>query len=97
MHQFKMCPQCKKEYIDPLNRRYHAQTIACKNCGPKLQLLCDTKDISGKSDVDTIDKAIQLIKSGEIVSIKGVGGFHTTSLCDDRNVLKHKEDVSPSS
>jgi hydrogenase maturation protein HypF len=87
MHQFKMCPQCKKEYIDPLNRRYHAQTIACKNCGPKLQLLCDTKDISGKSDVDTIDKAIQLIKSGEIVSIKGVGGFHTTSLCDDRNVL----------
>lgn len=87
MHQFKMCPQCKTEYIDPLNRRYHAQTIACKNCGPKLRLLCDTKDISGKSDIETIEKTIQLIKSGEIVSIKGVGGFHTTSLCTDRNVL----------
>jgi len=86
MHQFKMCPQCKKEYIDPLNRRYHAQTIACKNCGPKLHLLCDSKDISCQSDIDTIEKAIQLIKSGEIVSIKGVGGFHTTSLCDQRNV-----------
>ena len=59
MHQFKMCPQCKREYIDPLNRRYHAQTIACKNCGPKLRLLCDTKDISGDSDSETIKKAIQ--------------------------------------
>ena len=88
MHQFKMCPECKREYIDPLNRRYHAQTIACKNCGPKLHLFCDTKDISGNSDIETIETAINLIKSGEIVSIKGVGGFHTTSLCDDENVFK---------
>ncbi len=87
MRQFKMCPECKREYIDPLNRRYHAQTIACKNCGPKLRLLCDTNDISGHSDIETIEKALQLIKSGKIVSIKGVGGFHTTSLCDDNNVL----------
>jgi hydrogenase maturation protein HypF len=88
MHQFKMCPECKKEYIDPLNRRYHAQTIACKNCGPKLRLLYNTRDISGKSDIDTIEKAMNLIKSGEIVSIKGIGGFHTSCLCNDENVLK---------
>jgi hydrogenase maturation protein HypF len=88
MHQFKMCPQCKSEYIDPLNRRYHAQTIACKDCGPKLRLLQETQDISGESDIETIEKATNLITSGEIVSIKGVGGFHTTSLCDDENVLK---------
>jgi len=88
MHQFKMCPECKREYIDPLNRRYHAQTIACKNCGPKLHLLCDTKDISGTSDIETIETAMNLIKAGQIVSIKGVGGFHTTSLCNDENVFK---------
>ena len=88
MHQFEMCPQCQREYIDPLNRRYHAQTIACKHCGPKLRLLRDTQDISGRSDIETIQKATKLITSGEIVSIKGVGGFHTTSLCDDENVLK---------
>jgi len=88
MHQFKMCPQCQREYTDPLNRRYHAQTIACKDCGPKLRLLQETQDISGKSDIETIEKAMNLISSGEIVSIKGVGGFHTTSLCDDENVLK---------
>jgi hydrogenase maturation protein HypF len=88
MHEFKMCPDCKKEYVNPLNRRYHAQTIACKNCGPKLRLLNEKDDISGISDVETIKKAVALIKSGEIVSIKGVGGFHTTSLCKDMDVLK---------
>lgn len=88
MHRFKMCPECMKEYTDPLNRRYHAQTIACKNCGPTLRLLRNTKDISGHSDIETIEKAVQLIKSGGVVSIKGVGGFHTTSLCNDENVLK---------
>jgi len=91
MHQFKMCPQCKKEYNNPLDRRYHAQTIACKNCGPKLRLFFNTKDISGGSDSDTIKKAIHLIKSGKIVSIKGVGGFHTASLCDDKNIMKVRE------
>ncbi len=88
MHEFKMCPECTNEYINPLNRRYHAQTIACKNCGPKLRLLRGVKNVSGSSDIDTIKKTVDLIKSGEIVSIKGVGGFHTTSLCDDKNVLK---------
>ncbi|KYK21552.1 hypothetical protein AYK25_08140 [Thermoplasmatales archaeon SM1-50] len=88
MHQFKMCNECKREYTDPLNRRYHAQTIACKNCGPKLRLFNDIKDISGSTDIETIEKAIKLIKSGEIISIKGIGGFHTSSLCNDENVLE---------
>jgi len=91
MHQFKMCSQCKREYTDPLNRRYHAQTIACKKCGPKLRLLSDGKNISGISDMDTIGKAIDLVKSGEILSIKGVGGFHICSLSDDESVRKVRE------
>jgi hydrogenase maturation protein HypF len=91
MHQFKMCPQCKREYTDPLNRRYHAQTIACKKCGPKLRFLSNGKDISGRSDTQTIGKAIDLVKSGEILSIKGVGGFHVCSLCNDESVRKVRE------
>jgi hydrogenase maturation protein HypF len=91
MHQFKMCPHCKREYTDPLNRRYHAQTIACKKCGPKLHLLSNKNDISGRSDMETIEKAIDLVKSGEILSVKGVGGFHVCSLSDDENVWKVRE------
>ena len=91
MHQFKMCSQCKNEYIDPLNRRYHAQTIACKTCGPKLFLFTDGKNIGDKSDMKTIKNAIDLVKSGEILSIKGVGGFHICTLSDDNSVRKIRE------
>lgn len=91
MHQFKLCPQCKTEYTDPSDRRYHAQTIACKKCGPKLYFLSNKKDISGGSDAQTIEKAMDFIKSGEILSIKGVGGFHVCSICDNLSVRKVRE------
>jgi len=88
MNEFKMCTKCKKEYTHPLDRRYHAQTIACKDCGPKLLLLKNKQNISGKSDKDTIKKAIDIIKSGEAVSIKGIGGFHICSLSNKTSVQK---------
>ncbi|MBN1156735.1 carbamoyltransferase HypF, partial [Candidatus Woesearchaeota archaeon] len=86
MKNFKMCPECAKEYKNPLDRRYHAQTIACKDCGPRLMLMDDTINISGKTDSETIKKAIDIIKSGSFVSIKGVGGFHICSLTDEGSV-----------
>jgi len=91
MKEFDMCPQCRQEYTNPLDRRYHAQTIACKECGPKLKLLDNKKNISGSSDRETIKKAVGLIQSGEVVSIKGVGGFHSCSLCDEQSVQKVRQ------
>ena len=86
MNEFKMCSKCKVEYTNPLDRRFHAQTIACKDCGPKLKLLEGKKDISGTNDVETIKKAIVLIKECEAIAIKGVGGFHLCSLSDNISV-----------
>jgi hydrogenase maturation protein HypF len=86
MNEFKMCSKCEVEYTNPFDRRYHAQTVACKNCGPKLRLLCGEEDISGSSDVETIKKAMGIIRSKESIAIKGVGGFHICSLCDDESV-----------
>jgi len=91
MNDFPMCDQCKAEYTNPLDRRYHAQTIACKDCGPKLRLLFSGKDISGTSDKETIQKTVEVIKEGNPVSIKGVGGFHTCSLCQKDAVEKVRE------
>ncbi|MCK4997327.1 carbamoyltransferase HypF [Candidatus Pacearchaeota archaeon] len=88
MKEFQMCEECKKEYTDPLNRRYHAQTIACKNCGPKLKLISNSKNITKSTDLETIKETISLIKMGEIVSIKGIGGFHVCSLADNETVKK---------
>lgn len=88
MRDYEMCDECRREYINPLDRRYHAQTIACKNCGPKLLLKDRRKNISGKTDSETIKKASDLLKAGEVVAVKGVGGFHLCSLTDEETVSK---------
>jgi len=76
MKEFKMCSECETEYTDPKNRRYHAQTIACHNCGPKLSFYKKGNLVTGKTQNELIEFTAQLIQRGEIVAIKGVGGFH---------------------
>jgi hydrogenase maturation protein HypF len=74
MARFKMCAACQAEYDDPLNRRFHAQPNACWDCGPSVWLVgADGSAISADNPVAaTIDR----LAAGEIVAIKGVGGFH---------------------
>ncbi len=75
MDEFKMCQACRAEYTTPENRRYHAQTIACHECGPKLSLFCNGKKEKGEG-IELIREAAELIKKGEVVAVKGIGGFH---------------------
>lgn len=74
MQDFIMCPACKEEYSSPENRRFHAQTVSCNDCGPRL-LFYDNK-IFRKSDDECILKAVKILKSGGIIAIKGIGGYH---------------------
>lgn len=37
MVEFPMCDLCRREYTDRKDRRYHAQTISCHDCGPMLE------------------------------------------------------------
>lgn len=69
MASFAMCPACSADYRDPDNRRFHAEPVACPECGPRLS-----------HPIDVIAKALC---RGEIVALKGIGGFHL--LCDARN------------
>ena len=39
MAGFPMCAGCASEYDDPADRRFHAQPIACPDCGPTLELV----------------------------------------------------------
>ncbi|MGB5867965.1 MAG: carbamoyltransferase HypF [Arcobacteraceae bacterium] len=84
MDEFEMCESCKEDYTNPLHRRYHAQPISCNNCGPQLTLSIKNKVISTNAD-DIYHKTTQLIKEGNIVAIKGIGGFHI--VCDASNDL----------
>jgi len=73
MNDFKMCSECKKEYSDIMDRRFHAQPVACSVCGPEYTLLYDNKEIKGISNI--ISKVITLIRNQKIIAIKGLGGF----------------------
>lgn len=74
MATFEMCPDCAAEYRDPADRRFHAQPVACAACGPQLWL---------DHDADVIARAAARLLAGEILAIKGLGGFHLC--CDATN------------
>ncbi len=74
MQPFPLCGFCKKEYEAPANRRFHAQTVACPTCGPKAYL---TTNLGEPVETgDPVRAAGKLISEGNIVAVKGYGGFH---------------------
>jgi len=82
MQSFKMCEACNHEYTDPLDRRFHAQPISCPECGPALTLLSrDGKKLAKNYDAVTL--TVNAINKGQIVALKGLGGFHL--ICDASN------------
>lgn len=69
MEDFPMCPECQKEYKDSFGRRFHAQTISCNDCGPFLIL-------NNLTNEEALDEAVKILKSGGILAVKGIGGYH---------------------
>lgn len=86
MKDFKMCNKCKEEYKNPLNRRFHAQPICCSECGPKLSLLDNNENIINcDNEIDTVKR---LLKEGNIIAIKGLGGFHLACNGKDEKAIQ---------
>lgn len=81
MNVFTMCRKCSSEYNDILDRRFHAQPIACNECGPQYKYKSAEKTISGTGLV--LREISSMISSGLIVAIKGIGGYHL--MCDALN------------
>ena len=83
MAPFPLCEACAREYRDPADRRFHAEATACPICGPKARLIRfdgAAIDLDRTTARDDVDAALCLIKRGEIVAIKGLGGYHLA--CD---------------
>jgi len=64
-----MCGACARDYRDPASRRFHAEPIACPECGPKLD--------GSMTDI------VARLRAGGIVALKGIGGYQL--MCDARN------------
>lgn len=83
MARFAQCPACMREYDDPADRRFHAQPNACPACGPRLELRrADGHDLGS---ADPVADAVACLLAGQIVAIKGLGGFQLA--CDARNAV----------
>ncbi len=83
MKQWPLDEYCQAEYDDPNNRRFHAQPVACPQCGPHHWLRVGERTTHG--DAEVIRRTADLLNQGEIVAIKGLGGYHLA--CDARNAL----------
>lgn len=81
MAGFPLCPDCESEYRDPANRRFHAEPVACANCGPQLSFEEQNCDSLEETE-EALGRAVEKIRAGHIVAVKGIGGYHL--VCDAR-------------
>ena len=111
MATFAMCAACVAEYTDPGSRRFHAEPICCPGCGPRLYFrpLSAAKPVGevqtglpgvaiGQTDEDALSLAIAALKAGQIVAVKGIGGYSlAVDACNDEAVgrlrsRKHRDE-----
>ena len=93
MRLFPMCAECDAEYHVPDDRRFHAQPNACATCGPRVGLW----DPEGRVIADShtaIGAAAELLRQGQIVALKGLGGFQLLVRADQSEPilrLRHRK------
>jgi hydrogenase maturation protein HypF len=78
---FPLCLACQREFDDPANRRFHAETISCPDCGPRLWFQpsggqpLGGRPFGGRPQGDAMATACDLLASGGVLGLQGVGGF----------------------
>lgn len=97
MSAFTMCEACREEYENPMDRRFHAQPISCWDCGVQALFTGGNASVSERvnnvgntllnsrvyAPNDAISQTQDALKLGQIIAIKGIGGFHLA--CDAKN------------
>ncbi len=83
MDDFPMCQSCKAEYENPEDRRFHAQTTSCPDCGPRYRL-------EGVPTNDQIGMFATGVDAGKIGAIKSWGGTHIVCLPENIDYLRSK-------
>jgi hydrogenase maturation protein HypF len=91
MRGFLLCPACEQEYHNPADRRFHAQPVACPDCGPQLSFWDDRGEPLAERE-HALQCALDLIRTGRILAVKGLGGFHLmVDARDEKAVCRLRE------
>ncbi len=92
MRAFPLCPACDAEYRDPANRRFHAEPVACPACGPRLAWRRTGAPAATATGEDALRAAARALLAGEIVAVKGLGGYHLACDATDEATVRRLRD-----
>jgi hydrogenase maturation protein HypF len=81
MRGFELCAECRSEYENPESRRFHAQPNACSACGPTLTF-------GALRGAPALAAALEALRAGKLLAIKGIGGFHLACRADDESAVR---------
>ncbi len=74
MSEFRMCDKCRSEYEEVMDRRFHAQPVACNRCGPVYRFEAGGEII--EEILGLLRRTGELLSGGALLAIKGTGGYH---------------------
>ncbi len=74
MAEFILCKHCQHEYESIDNRRFHAQTMGCHECGVQLAFSTSQGDVLAQRN-NALEQAITQLRAGKIIALKGTGGY----------------------
>jgi hydrogenase maturation protein HypF len=88
MEDFPMCPACRAEYTDPLDRRFHSQTNSCPECGITYWLEDPHGNRIGGKGKACFTTMAGWLEAGKILAVKNTSGY--LLVCDARNATAVK-------
>ena len=92
MRDFPLCDRCSAEYRDPGDRRFHAEPVACPTCGPQLAWRSTDAPAPTARGETALLTAVEAIRAGRIVAVKGLGGYHLACDATDQDAVTRLRD-----
>ncbi len=92
MRAFPLCDACEREYRDPANRRFHAEPVACAACGPRIAWQATGTPAPSAVAEQALVTAVRALREGQIVAVKGLGGYHLACDATDEDAVRRLRD-----